>query len=101
MTDPQPLLSALADPTRREVYERLTARGPATASQLADELPVSRQAIAKHLGVLGAAGLVERQPRGRQVVFSARVEPLGEVSRWIDGVGRDWESRLRKLKDSF
>ncbi len=56
MTDPQPVLAALADPTRRAVFERLTSQGPASASLLAEELPVSRQAIAKHLGQLDAVG---------------------------------------------
>ena len=101
MTDPQPLLHALADPTRRGVFERLSADGPASASQLASELPVTRQAIAKHLGILSEAGLVDRRTSGREVVYSARVEPLSEVTNWIQTVGDEWDKRLRKLSDSF
>lgn len=101
MSDPQPVLAALADPTRRAVFERLNARGPASASQLANELPVSRQAIAKHLDQLGRVGLVDRSPRGREVVFSAKVGPLGDVASWLETVGTQWDRRLEQLKDSF
>ena len=101
MTDPQPVLAALADPTRRAVFERLNNEGPATASQLAAELPVSRQAISKHLGQLGAAGLVDRSPHGREVLFSAQVAPLGEIAGWMEQVGSDWDDRLERLRDSF
>lgn len=101
MSDPQPVLAALADPTRRAVFERLNSRGPASASQLAGELPVSRQAIAKHLDQLDRVGLVDRSPRGREVVFSARVGPLADVASWLETVGSDWDQRLERLKDSF
>lgn len=101
MTDPQPLLAALADPTRRAVFERLNSRGPATASQLAAEMPVSRQAIAKHLGLLDSVGLVERREYGRQVVYSARVSPLRDVATWLEAVGGEWDDRLERLKESL
>lgn len=101
MSDPQPLLAALADPTRRAVFERLNSKGPASASTLASELPVSRQAIAKHLSTLDAVGLVDRSEEGRQVVYSARVAPLGEVASWLETVGHEWDERLARLKSSF
>ena len=101
MTDPQPVLHALADPTRRAVFERLNSKGPASASALATELPVSRQAIAKHLGVLGEAGLVDRRANGRQVMYEARIEPLKGVSGWLSEVGEQWDQRLERLKSSF
>lgn len=101
MNDPQALLAALADPTRRAVFERLNARGPASASKLASELPVSRQAISKHLGLLDSVGLVDRRADGRQVVYSARVAPLGDVATWLETVGSDWDDRLERLKKSF
>lgn len=101
MTDPQPLLAALADPTRRAVFERLNSGGPASASRLAQELPVSRQAIAKHLSLLDSVGLVDRREEGRQVVYSARVAPLGEVAAWLETVGSEWDARLKKLRRSF
>ncbi len=101
MSDPQPVLAALSDPTRRAVFERLSAKGPASASQLADEIPVSRQAIAKHLTQLGSVGLVNRAQHGREVVFSAQVEPLAEVADWLGRVGGEWDRRLQRLKESF
>lgn len=101
MSDPQPLLAALADPTRRAVFERLNSKGPASASKLASELPVSRQAIAKHLNTLDSVGLVDRSEQGRQVVYSARVGPLGEVASWLETVGHEWDERLDRLKRSF
>ncbi len=101
MSDPQPLLSALADPTRRRLFERLNAKGPASASQLAAEMPISRQAIAKHLGQLDSVGLVDRTTSGREVVYTARVEGLEEVSAWLEGVGEDWSRRLGKLRRSM
>ena len=101
MSDPQPLLAALADPTRRAVFERLNSEGPASASKLASELPVSRQAIAKHLHLLDSVGLVDRREEGRQVVYTARVAPLREVATWLETVGDEWDARLEKLKGSF
>jgi len=101
MSDPQAVLAALADPTRRAVFERLNTKGPASASQLALELPVTRQAIAKHLSHLGSVGLVDRSHEGRQVVYEARVAPLGEVTSWLETVGSEWDERLERLRGSF
>jgi DNA-binding transcriptional ArsR family regulator len=98
MSDPQALFAALADPTRRSVYERLTSRGPASATTLASELPVSRQAIAKHLMSLAEAGLVTRSTVGREVRFAASVEPLADVADWLAHRSADWEMRLGDLK---
>jgi ArsR family transcriptional regulator, cadmium/lead-responsive transcriptional repressor len=98
VTDPQPVFAALADPTRRAVFERLSARGPASASALARELPVSRQAIAKHLAVLDDAGLVERRSAGRAVEYRASPDALGEVASWMARVGTEWDDRLRNLR---
>jgi DNA-binding transcriptional ArsR family regulator len=101
VSDPQPVLAALADPTRRAVFERLNDRGPASASQLAAELPVSRQAISKHLNQLDSVGLVDRTTQGREVMYSARVAPLDDVASWLEGVGSEWDARLSRLRDSF
>lgn len=101
MSDPQPVLKALADPTRRTMFERLNEQGPASASRLAEELPVSRQAIAKHLSLLLSAGLVERSEQGREVVFSASTEPLTEIDQWLKTVGSAWGTRLARLKDQL
>jgi DNA-binding transcriptional ArsR family regulator len=101
VTDPQPLFSALSDPTRRTVFERLTSKGPASASSLASEMPVSRQAIAKHLRLLDEAGLVEKTRFGREVRYTARVQPLKDVTSWLEDVGAAWDDRLRRLRESF
>jgi predicted ArsR family transcriptional regulator len=101
MSDPQPLLAALADPSRRALFERLNTQGPASASQLATELPISRQAIAKHLNLLDSVGLVDRTAQGRQVVYTARVKPLQDVADWLETVGDAWDARLERLKSSF
>lgn len=101
MTDPQPVLAALADPTRREIFERLSTQGPASASQLATELPVTRQAIAKHLNLLDSVGLARRSRQGREVVYTARSGPLVEVADWLATVGAEWDERLERLRESF
>lgn len=101
MTDPQAQFSALADPTRRGVFERLSKEGPASASVLADEFPVTRQAIAKHLAALDEAGLVERSTHGREVRYSARTDSLSAVAEWLGEVDRSWGDRLRRLRESF
>lgn len=101
MTDPQPLFAALADPTRRAVFERLTTSGPASASRLASEMPVSRQAIAKHLALLDQAGLVERTTSGREVKYRARPQALNDVTSWVERVGARWDERLEALKRSL
>ena len=63
--DPHEVFAALADPTRLEVLTRLARLGPATATDLATDLPISRQAVSKHLAALDAAALVERHRNGR------------------------------------
>lgn len=99
MSDPQPLFAALADPTRRAVFERLSSRGPASATTLAAELPVSRQAVAKHLAALDEAGLVERATVGREVRYAAVIDPLTDVTSWVSRVGAEWDARLSRLRD--
>jgi len=99
VSDPQPLFAALADPTRRAVFERLSSQGPASATTLATELPVSRQAVAKHLAALDEAGLVERTTVGREVRYAAVIDPLTDVTSWVSRVGAEWDARLSRLRD--
>ena len=99
MSDPQPLFAALADPTRRAVFERLSSQGPASATTLAAELPVTRQAVAKHLAALDEAGLVERTTVGREVRYTAVIHPLTDVTSWVSRVGAEWDARLSRLRD--
>lgn len=92
------IFEALADETRRAVVARLSAGGETTASRLARELPVTRQAIAKHLAALEEAGLVSTQRVGREMLYRFTPEPLTEAVSWIAGVGGDWDGRLARLR---
>lgn len=94
------VFSALSDPTRRELIRSL-AYGPATATQLSRQFPISRQAITKHLAALDEAGLVDRNASGREIRYSLRTERLGEVSLWVAEVGASWDQRLSKLRDQL
>lgn len=91
------VLGALADPTRRTVFEAVARRGPLTATTLSEELPVSRQAIAKHLEHLAEAGLVSAERVGRETRWSATPEPLAAAQRWFDAIGAAWDRRLEAL----
>lgn len=92
------LFGALSDPTRRRVLDILAARGEASATTIADELPVSRPAVVKHLGVLERAELVASRQQGREVLFSVRPEPLASASRWLAQVATEWDRRLAALQ---
>jgi DNA-binding transcriptional ArsR family regulator len=92
------VFAALADPTRRHLVEVLGARGGATATGLAAELPISRQAVAKHLATLGRAGLVSQTKRGRESLFELDPRPLADAATWLTAVGAEWDTRLADLK---
>ncbi len=92
------VLTALADATRRRLLDQLAAHGQATASTLAGGLPISRQAVVKHLAVLDAAGLVESTKIGREVRYSVRPEALDTTARWMASLAADWDRRLAKIK---
>lgn len=94
----QEVFAALADPTRRQLIETLAARGNASATALAAGLPISRQAVAKHLGALGGAGLVRSRRAGRETLYELQPQRLGEAADWIAGIDREWEDRLASLK---
>lgn len=92
------VLGALADPTRRQVLEALAARPAATASALARELPISRQMVVKHLGVLHDCGLATSTRAGREVLFQVRTRPLAETADWLSSLAAQWDTRLAALK---
>jgi DNA-binding transcriptional ArsR family regulator len=91
---------ALSDPTRRAVLRRL-ADGPASPTELAGGLPVSRQAVSKHLDVLREAGLVEGARAGRQHRYRLTPEPMDEAAEWMADVGNRWDRRLADLRKQF
>lgn len=92
------VLAALADPTRRRLLDRLSVHGRTTATALADELPISRQAVMQHLAVLGAVGLVSGQRDGRERRYEVRPARLTETARWMDGLAAQWELRRAAIK---
>ncbi|MGX1887094.1 ArsR/SmtB family transcription factor [Streptomyces sp. NPDC055287] len=92
------VLGALADPTRRRLLDLLAAQGEATATTLAERLPVSRQAVVKHLAVLDAAGLVSGGRVGREVRYAVRSAALDATARWMSALATDWDRRLANIK---
>lgn len=92
------VLVALADPTRRQLLDLLAERGEATATTLAERLPVSRQAVVKHLAVLDAAGLVSGSRVGREVRYTVRPAALDATARWMASLAADWDRRLATIK---
>jgi ArsR family transcriptional regulator, cadmium/lead-responsive transcriptional repressor len=89
---------AVADPSRRSLLELLINKGDATASGLANEVPFSRQAVAKHLAVLEKARLVSSRRQGREVIFSVRPSEIDNAAQMMVSVGNSWDARLRSIK---
>lgn len=94
------VFTALSDPTRLEILERM-AREEVTATSLAAELPITRQAVAKHLAVLDRAGLVAPERHGRETRYRLDPDPLADAARWLDQTGRTWDRRLARLKAKY
>jgi DNA-binding transcriptional ArsR family regulator len=97
-TDPGPVFAALADPTRRQVVRLLSERPGLTASALAEELPVSRQAIAKHLAQLRDAGLAAAEVSGRETRYRLTPAPMAGAMAWMAETGAQWDTRLERLR---
>jgi DNA-binding transcriptional ArsR family regulator len=94
------VFSALADPTRRAILAALAAGGPATATDLAARLPISRQAIAKHLALLTEAGLVTAEPgERRRVRYRLHSAPMRVAQQFLAALARDWDGPLEALRD--
>ena len=89
---------ALSDPTRRDVVAQLAEAGPITATELAGVLPVTRQAVSKHLAALSEAGLVEGSRLGRETRWRLTPGPMTEAMRWMATVGAEWDDRLGALR---
>lgn len=92
------VFAALADGTRREILDLLASRGEATATMLAEDVPVSRQAVVKHLSVLDDAALVQGRRQGREVRYAVRPERVAASARWMARLAADWERRLGAIK---
>jgi DNA-binding transcriptional ArsR family regulator len=97
VNDPGRVFAALADPHRRFLVEALATRESATPTELASELPVTRQAVSKHLAALADAGLVAPARAGRETRYRLTPAPLDEATAWIEQVGSAWDERLAAL----
>jgi DNA-binding transcriptional ArsR family regulator len=96
------VFAALADPTRRWMVESLLREGTATVPELTAELPITRQAVAKHLTLLDQAGLVERAPTGgREIRYRLRAGALQPATAWLREAEAGWDERLGRLKDAL
>ena len=91
------VFEAIADPTRRWMIERLARGGSTTPTALAGELPISRQAVSRHLGVLQEGGLVTVRKEGREQRYQLAVDPLRDAADWIARIEQTWDHRLAAL----
>jgi DNA-binding transcriptional ArsR family regulator len=92
------LWSAIGDPTRRRILDLLLVEGSGTATKLSRQLPVTRQAVAKHLGVLDRVGLVEATPAGRETQYRVDDAQLARAAAQLASVGSAWDARLQRIK---
>jgi DNA-binding transcriptional ArsR family regulator len=92
------LWSAIGDPMRRQLVDLLLAQGEATATTLSAELPVTRQAVSKHLVVLDRVGLVHSVPAGREQRYHVDEAQLARAVAQLNAVGARWDARLRRIK---
>ena len=92
------LWSAIGDPTRRRMLDLLLVDGEGTATSLGRRLPVTRQAVAKHLGVLDRVGLVRATPAGREKRYRVDDAQLGRAVAQLSSVGASWDARLQRIK---
>ena len=92
------VFGALSDPTRRTILDHLARHDAATATELAAVVPVSRQAVGKHLQTLNRVGFVTPVRDGREVRYQLVADPLEEAGRWIAREGAKWDRRLSRLR---
>jgi ArsR family transcriptional regulator, cadmium/lead-responsive transcriptional repressor len=92
------LWSAVGEPTRRRMLDLLLAHGGGTATTLSGQLPVTRQAVAKHLGVLDRVGLVHATPAGRERRYEVDATQLARAVAQLSAVGATWDARLQRIK---
>jgi DNA-binding transcriptional ArsR family regulator len=98
IADSASTFAALGDPTRLRLVSRLTGRGPLSITQLADGLPITRQAVTKHLRVMEDAGVVRSAPRGRERVWQLDERRLQLARRHLETISREWDRRLARLE---
>ncbi len=91
------MFGALSDPTRRSLLAAIAGHPSVTATELASQVPISRQAVLKHLAALEQAGLLDRERSGREVRYNVTPAPLSEAVSWMAEVGGQWDERLAAL----
>jgi DNA-binding transcriptional ArsR family regulator len=99
--NPGLVFDALGDPGRRALVATVAERGTATATELAAELPVTRQAVAKQLAFLADAGLLGATRVGRETRYRVTPQPLEDAAAWLAEVGGRWDDRLAALGRSL
>jgi DNA-binding transcriptional ArsR family regulator len=92
------IFDALGDPTRRRLVAELSALGGASSTDLARRLPISRQAVSKHLDLLAEVGIVSSRRDGRAVVYRLTPQPFTDAVSWMTQVGAAWDERLDALR---
>ncbi len=92
------LFASLGDTTRSQIVVELGQHGPASISRLSSNFKMTRQAVTKHLSTLEQVGVVSRRRRGREQLYALEPAVLLEASQWLQGIARDWDRRLAKLK---
>ncbi|HET9423290.1 MAG TPA: metalloregulator ArsR/SmtB family transcription factor [Nocardioides sp.] len=92
------LWSAVGDPIRRRMLDQLLTDGSGTATSLSEHLPITRQAVAKHLGVLDRVGLVHGTPAGREKRYQIDDAQLRRAVAHLSAVGATWDARLQRIK---
>jgi DNA-binding transcriptional ArsR family regulator len=92
------VFTAVADPTRRSILERLRGEGALSLTSLAERLPISRQAVTKHLDVLEKAGLLRKRVQGRERLHELDAQPLRQVDDWLKPYSAAWDDRLERLR---
>ena len=96
--DADSVFAALADPTRRQLLDQISRQGPLTATELAGDYPMTRQAVVKHLATLAQAGLLAGERQGRDVRYRVVGDGLGDAAAWLTTVGERWDKRLAALQ---
>ncbi len=97
-TEASAVFRALGDPMRLEVLQLLGEADGASATALADRLPITRQGVTKHVAVLSKAGLVESESQGRAVIYRVRPNVAAEAAEWLNRAGAAWDARLDRLR---
>ena len=99
MPDQATVFKALADPTRRAIFEGLCRYGDQTVATLTARAGISQPGVSKHLAILKGAGLVSDRHEGRQTQYSAQLEALAPLTEWTDQMTGFWQGRFNKLED--